>query len=277
MGISRFFTAAVIKLRLQRDFWLAVFLVLTSYALARHLFFAGHVSSWQTPLITIILSWAVVTIGLGDQIAKNSRSGRASDQLSWNGTLANMSENITWSMLSWSVGDPVIWLARAPGLLLIQIIFWQMLFSTEESERKGKVFVWLKYAAVPFLLTAVAVIFIPVYFLPLIRQRDAIVVLKSLTGAMWFWSACGLFLQIRKNMKSGVKTGRDYSLKLAALVEFSIASWLLHEFVDGHTGATMYLTMSISLSLNTVLLIQAVYYIRRWQFEQGQLLTNCSC
>jgi hypothetical protein len=202
---------------------------------------------------------------VGDQILRNWKSNRASEQLSWNVFLANISENVAWSLLSWSVGDPVIIIARGPGLLMDQIVFWQMLLSTQEAQEKGKALVWCKYALAPFMVTVFSVAAVPLCFLSQIRTDQNTAALKWIVGVLWLWSAAGWMLQIKKNKQSGILTGRDFSPKIPVLVEFYLASWLFHEYINGRTGITMYVTMGVALVINTTLLTQSLYYYTLWQ------------
>jgi hypothetical protein len=236
-----------------------------AFVVSRWLMKAGYIRSWDTPFITISLNWILVVIAVGDQIVRNHRFGHASRQLSWNVFLSNIFENTAWVLLSWGVGDPVIVVARWPGLIFDQIVFWQMLFSTAEAKQKGRTYVWLKYALLPCLMTVTALAIIPICFLSIVRAPEIVAALKALTGVIWLWVATGWVLQIYKNWKVGIETGRDFSFKIPILVQLYLASWILHEFFNGKTGVTMYIINGAALAINTILLIQCWHYNRLWQ------------
>jgi hypothetical protein len=224
-----------------------------------------YVNSWSIAAVTLLLNWQVVFIAVGDQIIRNARGGRAAQQLSWTVFLANIGENFAWVLQGWGVNDPVVVIARIPGLFFDQIVFWQMLWSTEEAQRKGKLFVWLKYAMTGFVLSVAAVTVVPLFFLPQLRSALIPEGLKWFTGVIWIASAIGWALQFWKNKKSDVLTGRDFSPKIPILVQFFLASWLLNEYYNGHTGFQMYFINGIALTINTVLLVQSLNYVRLWR------------
>ena len=226
---------------------------------------AAFVNSWVVAFITLFLNWQVVFLAVGDQIVRNWRSGRADKQLSWMVFLPNIVENFAWVLLGWGVSDPVVVLARIPGMFFDQIVFWQMLWTTKEAERKGKFFVWLKYGSIIFAFSVAAVTVVPLFLLSELRAGQVPKLLKYFTGSVWLVSALGWAMQFRKNQKSDVLTGRDFSPKIPILVEFFLASWILNEYFNGHTGLAMYLINSVALVINTVLLIQSFHYVRLWR------------
>ena len=250
---------------LSRDLILASLIVLATSCIAYLLKQSNYVNSWFVAFITLFLNWQVVFLAVGDQIIRNYRSGRASQQLSWTVFLANIAENFAWVMLGWGVNDPVIVVARVPGLFFDQIVFWQMLWSTEEAEKRGKAFVWLKYAMTPFVVAVAAVTIAPLWFLPRLQAGYIPQALKYFVSSVWLWSAAGWVLQLQKNKKSDVLTGRDFSFKIPLLVQFFLASWLVNEYFNGRTGLVMYLINGIALVINTALLIQSFMYVRLWR------------
>jgi hypothetical protein len=240
--------------------------LLTTYAMS----IRSGLASWREPFITICLNWLVVMVGVGDQIRRNAKSNRAAEQLSWNVFLSNIAENMAWALLSWAIREPIILIARGPGLLLDQVVFWQMLFSTKEAKARGKAYVWGKYALMPVVATVLVVAVVPIWFAPHVQTEGSVAALKIAVLLTWLWTTIGWVEQIVKNNLSGKLTGRDFSLKIPLLVELYLASWLFYEFRQGRTGWLMYATMGTSLAINTFLLIQSLRYAWAWNKSERE-------
>ena len=209
-------------------------------------------------------TWFLVAAAVGDQILKNFRSGRAADQLAWNTFLSNLVENMAWVLLSHATGDPIYLVSHLFGITFDQFVLWQMIASSRAAARFGPFRALLLYASMPFLLVLFSLVGVP-YFFPEIRSPAGEYLAGAATLATWGWSAVGWGLQIHRNWKVGVLTGRDFSLWIPVLLEISLLSGILNELLSGTNRAVPYLIFSVGLVINTILMTQCLYYWRRWR------------
>lgn len=217
------------------------------------------------PAFWLIYSyWLLVTVALGSQIVLNARSGRAYGQLEPHVFLSNWLENVGWILFSWTTGDPVYLVSRFAGLWFDQIVFWQILISQKGGTPRERRLRIVVLAGPPFLVSLFALIGIPLLFAEIMQKSWMHTTVSSIIGIVWLYVVLSWVRQLKKNRSVGVLSGRDFSLLIPLLIELFLLFALLNEYLSGSHRIVPYVTMGISLLVNTALLIQSALHHRAW-------------
>ena len=218
---------------------------------------------WVWPFISLYLSFVIVVIGVGNQLAMNAESGRANEQISWFSAVSNLAANMLWALFGWVSGDLVVVMSRVFPYVTDHIGLYQMLSSARP--HSSRMTIILGFLSVPVSLYTAALT-APLWHAPELFQGWPYQLLWSATGAVQFLTVIGSCMQLHRNMKSGVRTAKDFSLKLPVLVCPVLIAWAIRETLEHTSDWLMLITMPVGALANFLIIVQVLYY--RWQSAQ---------
>jgi hypothetical protein len=208
--------------------------------------------------------WVLVVVAVGSQILLNHRSGRAHGQLNPHLFISNWLENVGWILFTWTTGDPVYLITRFAGLWFDQFIFLQILLSSPSLSAIKRRDTILTYCLPSFLISLFILCGVP--FLPatIIKAPLTKAAVSAFVSIIWIYVALAWIRQIVRNKVVGVISGRDFSILIPLLIEIFLIFTLINEYQSGTNRILPYLTMGISLIINTVITIQTSRYWYLW-------------
>jgi len=103
-------------------------------------------------------------------------------------------------------------------------------------------------------------------FLPanIIKSPVTQAAISTFVSIIWIYVALAWIRQIVRNKVVGVVSGRDFSILIPLLIEIFLIFTLINEYESGTNRLLPYLTMGISLIINTVITIQTSRYWYLW-------------
>lgn len=220
--------------------------------------------------------WVLVVVAVGSQILLNYRSGRAHGQLNPHLFISNWLENVGWILFTWTTGDPVYVITRFAGLWFDQFIFLQIILSSPSLSGTKRRDTILTYCLPSFLISLFVLGGVP--FLPatIIKAPLLKAAVSAFVSIIWIYVAIAWIRQIVRNKVVRVVSGRDFSILIPLLIEIFLIFTLINEYQSGTNRLVPYLTVGISLIINTIITIQTSCYWYLWnkmsiEEQQGEV------